>query len=89
VILNVLDYRMSITDAVLAPRFDCQGDTILCHARIPEYVCAEIRKQHPIERLPQSHGAMALVHAIAVDEHTGTLTGAADTGADGMALLID
>jgi gamma-glutamyltranspeptidase/glutathione hydrolase len=89
VILNALDFGMSITDAVHAPRFDCQGDTIVCQARIPEYVCAEVRKTHNIERLPNSHGGMALVHAIAIDEQTGTLTGAADAGADGMALLVD
>lgn len=88
VILNVLDYGMSISDAVLAPRFDCQGDTIVCQARIPEYVCAEVRGHHGIERLPQSHGAMALVHAIAIDEQTGALSGGADTGSDGMALMV-
>jgi gamma-glutamyltranspeptidase/glutathione hydrolase len=89
VILNRLDFGMSITDAVLAPRFDCQGDVISCQARIPEYVCAEVRRKHPIARLPQSHGGLALVHAIAVDEVTGRLTGAADAGADGMALLVE
>lgn len=89
VILNRLDFRMSMTEAVLAPRFDCQGNEIRCHARIPEYVCAEVRKKHPIVRVPQSHGGFALVHAVAIDELTGQLTGAADTGADGMALLVD
>jgi gamma-glutamyltranspeptidase/glutathione hydrolase len=88
VILNVLDFGMSISDAVLAPRFDCQGDLIKCQARIPEYVCAEVRKRHPIERLPQSHGGLALVHAITIDPATGRLAGAADTGAGGMALEV-
>ncbi len=88
VILNVLDFGMSISDAVLAPRFDCQGDIIRCQARIPEYVCAEVRKRHAIERLPQSHGGLALVHAIAIDPETGRLSGGADTGSGGMALGI-
>jgi gamma-glutamyltranspeptidase/glutathione hydrolase len=79
---------MTITEAVLAPRFDCQGDLITCQARIPEFVCAEVRRRHPIVRLPQSHGGMALVHAIAIDETTARLSGAADTGADGMALGV-
>jgi gamma-glutamyltranspeptidase/glutathione hydrolase len=86
-ILNYLDFGMSITDAVLAPRFDCQGDMITCHARIPESVCAEVRKKHPISRLPYSHGELALVHAIAI-ETDNQLKGAADAGADGMALLV-
>ena len=89
VILNRLDFGMSVIEAVLAPRFDCQGDMINCQARIPEFVCAEVRKKHPIRRIPDSHGGMALVHAIAIQPETGRLHGAADTGADGMALLVD
>ena len=88
VILNVIDFDMSITDAVLAPRFDCQGDRIRCQARISELVCAEVRRHHPIERLPKSHGGLALVHAIHIDPATGRRTGAADTGAGGMALEV-
>jgi gamma-glutamyltranspeptidase / glutathione hydrolase len=88
VILNVLDFGMSVSDAVLAPRFDCQGDAIKCQARIPEFVCAAVRKRHGIFRIPRSHGGLGLVHAIAIDEQTGQLAGAADTGADGMALWV-
>ncbi len=88
VILNVLDFGMNISDAVAAPRFDCQVGNIRCHARIPEYICAEVRKKHPIMRIPESHGGFALVHAITIDPQTGALAGAADTGADGMALLV-
>ena len=88
VILNVIDFGMSITDAVLAPRFDCEDDLIKCQARIPEFVCAEVRKKHPVVRLPQSHGGLALVHAITIDQETRALAGAADTGAGGMALLV-
>jgi gamma-glutamyltranspeptidase/glutathione hydrolase len=86
-IVNHLDFGMDIGNAVLAPRFDCQGDTIACHARIPEYVCAEVRRKHAIRRLPYSHGELALVHAIAIDS-AGRLSGAADAGADGMALAV-
>ncbi|MFH1086019.1 MAG: gamma-glutamyltransferase family protein [Chloroflexota bacterium] len=88
VIVNALDFGMSISDAVLAPRFDCEGDLIKCQARIPEFVCAQVRQRHPITRLPQSHGGLALVHAITIDPRTGALAGAADTGADGMALEV-
>ncbi len=88
VILNVLDFGMSVSDAVLAPRIDCEGDLIKAHARIPEFVCAEVRKRHPIERLPTSHGGFALVHAIGIDPQTGRLSGGADTGAGGMALEV-
>ncbi len=88
VILNVLDFGMSISDAVHAPRFDCQIGAIRCQMRIPEFVCADVREKHPIVRIPQSHGGFALVHAISIDPGTGALAGAADTGADGMALVV-
>lgn len=88
VILNRLVFGMSMTEAVHAPRFDCQGAQIRCHARIPGYVCDEIARRHPVVRIPQSHGGFALVHAIHIDPVDGTLSGGADTGADGMALLV-
>jgi gamma-glutamyltranspeptidase/glutathione hydrolase len=88
VIVNVLDFGMTVSDAVLAPRFDCQGQEIICQARIPASVCAKVREKHPIRRLPHSHGGLALVHAIGIDAATGELTGGADTGAGGMALLV-
>jgi gamma-glutamyltranspeptidase / glutathione hydrolase len=88
VMLNMLDFGMRISDAVLAPRFDCQGEMIRCQARIPEYVCAEVRRRHPIQRLAQSHGGIALVHAVAIDPTTGRLSGAADAGSGGMALEV-
>ena len=88
VMLNVLDFGMSISDAVAAPRFDCQVGPIYAQARIPEFVCAEVRRHHPIERMPESHGGHGLVHAIAIDPASGHLTGAADTGAGGMALEV-
>jgi gamma-glutamyltranspeptidase/glutathione hydrolase len=89
VMLNRLDFGMTMTDALLAPRFDCQGDTITCQARIPNYVCAEVRNKHQIVRMPQSHGGMGLVHAVSIDADTGRLSGAADAGADGMALVVE
>ena len=88
VILNVLDFGMSVAEAVHAPRIDCQLGAIRCQMRIPEYVCAEVRKKHPVVRLPYSHGGLALVHAIGIDPQNGALSGGADTGADGMALVV-
>ena len=89
VILNRLDFGMPITEAVLAPSFDCQGETITCHARIPESVCAQVRMKYNIVRLPQSQGGLALVHAIDIDADTGRLSGVADPGGDGMALHVE
>jgi hypothetical protein len=38
--------------------------------------------------MPQSHGGLALVHAITIDPTTGAVAGGADTGAGGMALEV-
>jgi len=88
VILNILDFGMSPTEAVLAPRFDCQGDLITCQPRIPGYVRDEVARRHPVAASPASHGGMGLVHVIALDGASGELTGGADTGAGGMALRV-
>ena len=87
-IVNVIDFGMSVSDAVAAPRVNCQGELITCHSRIPEYVCEQVREQHPIQRLPYSYGELALVHAIHVDAENGERRGAADPGAGGMALRV-
>ena len=79
---------MSVNEAVYAPRFDCQLNTIRCHARIPGFVREEISKKHPVEMLPYSHGGFALVHALGIDPTSGARSGGADTGADGMALIL-
>lgn len=88
VILNVLEFGMDIQDAVQAPRFDCQVGAIRCQRRIPTYVLNEIRRKHPAVHIPYSHGGLALVHAIHIDPETGARSGAADSGADGMALVV-
>jgi gamma-glutamyltranspeptidase / glutathione hydrolase len=88
VLLNVLDFGMGVSEAVLAPRFDCQGERLVVQNRIPEYVCEQVRARRPVVRLPQSHGAIGLVQAITIDEASGKLSGCADTGSSGMALLV-
>ena len=85
---TLLNADNKISDAVLAPRFDCQGDLIVCQGRIPEFVCERVRERHPITRLAQSHGGVALVHAIGIDAATGRRLGGADTGGGGMALEV-
>ncbi len=88
VILNCLMFGMDVAAAVDAPRIDCQGDAIQVQARVPQRVCDEIVQWHPVTRLAYSRGGLALVHAIAIDPATGTVTGAADPGSDGLAAGI-
>ena len=88
VILNVIDFGMDIEKAVHAPRFDCQLDAISCQRRIPIWVLDEVNKRYPAVHIPYSHGGLALVHALHVDPQTGALSGAADTGNEGMAAVV-
>jgi gamma-glutamyltranspeptidase/glutathione hydrolase len=87
VMLNVLDFGMSAAEAVLAPRFDCQGERVVVQNRIPEYICEQVRERLPAVRIPQSHGAIGLVQAITIGPD-GKLAGGADSGCGGMALLV-
>ena len=86
VIVNVVDFGMSVVEAVAAPRFDCQVGPIVCQGRIPESVCRVVRRSLPVERMPQGHGGMGLVHALWRGAGSERWQGAADTGANGMAL---
>ena len=89
VILNVLDFGMSAAEAVYAPRFDCQVGTIRYERRIPGSVMAEVAKRHPVLELPYSYGGVGLVHAIHIDPMTGALSGGADGGGEGMAVVVE
>ncbi|MBM4408137.1 MAG: hypothetical protein FJ038_05970 [Chloroflexi bacterium] len=88
VIVNHLDFGMSLPEAVLAPRFHAQGDAMAARARIPGSVLAEVRRQVPVTRAAGAHGGFAFVHAIGIDPSSRRLTGADDAGSDGMAIGV-
>ncbi len=78
---------MTATEAVSAPRFDCQGPIIDVEARIAERVCEGLRRRgHGVLKTPAAYWEFPLVHAIAVDPRTGALDGGADPRGEGMAL---
>ena len=88
-ILHVVDHGMTATEAIAAPRFDCQGDVIVAHARIAPSVCERVKAMgHDIRRLLASYGGIASVHGIIIDPKTGEVDGGADPGAGGMALGV-
>jgi gamma-glutamyltranspeptidase/glutathione hydrolase len=85
-LLNVIDFNMSISDAVAAPRFSATSDIIDVMNRIPEYVVEPLREEgYEVVRSPLSYG-IAGVHAIEIVG--GALRGAADPGLDGVALGV-
>ena len=85
-ILNVIDFDMSMLEAVVAPRFSATSDVIDVSNRIPTYVTRELEAEgYEVARSPLSY-AFAAVHAIRAAG--GRLEGAADPGHDGMALAV-
>ena len=90
-ILNVVDHGMTLLEAVVAPRIDCQGDFIDVEGRVPLAACQELeRRGHRIIRDLASYGSFpARVHAILLDHDHGVLAGAADPRDYGMALSVN
>jgi gamma-glutamyltranspeptidase/glutathione hydrolase len=87
VILNVIDFDMSMSDAVIAPRFSCVSHIVDLSARIPGYVCREVESMgYQVLRSYLSHGNCAWVHSIM--SRDGELSGAADPAKGGMALKV-
>ncbi|GAB5467510.1 MAG: gamma-glutamyltransferase [Rhodospirillales bacterium] len=85
--LNVLEFDMSIVEAIVAPRFSATSNTIDVSNRIPRFVTRELEARgYHVARSHESYG-FAAVHGLkrAAD---GTWSGAADPGHDGMALGI-
>ena len=85
-ILNVVDFGMSMTEAVAAPRFTANSNTIDISNRIPHFVTDVLEQRgYPVVRNPFSY-VFAGVHGIRIcDNHWD---GGADPGRDGMALAI-
>ncbi len=85
-ILNVLDFGMTMTEAVSAPRFSATGNAIDVSNRIPRGVTAEMERcGYEIVRSAYNFG-FAAVHGIRIT--SDGLDGGADPGHDGVALRV-
>ena len=85
-ILNVMDFDMSMLEAVSAPRITANSNTIDVSNRIPKFVTDElVTRGYPVARSPFSY-VFAGVHGIRIRD--GKLDGGADPGRDGMALEV-
>src|SRR6201995_5240198 len=86
VILNALDFDMTMVEAVSAPRFSATSDTIDISNRIRGRVERELNGQgDPAVRIPHGFGFRA-VHAIRI--HDDGLDGGADPGHDGVVIAV-
>jgi gamma-glutamyltranspeptidase/glutathione hydrolase len=85
-ILNVIDFGMSMTEAVSAARFSATSNAIDVANRIPRFVTRALAAQgYEIVRSPFTFG-FAAVHGIRVVGDR--LDGAADPGHDGIAIAV-
>ena len=84
VVLNALDFDMTMVEAVSAPRFSATSDTIDISNRIQFKVERELQAiGYPVVRSPYTFG-FAAVHGIRV--HEDGLDGGADPGHDGVVI---
>lgn len=85
-ILNVIDFRMTMTEAVSAPRFSATSNAIDVSNRILYGTTRELEADgYEVIRSPYTFG-FAAVHGIRVSD--GTLDGGADPGHDGVAIPV-
>lgn len=87
VILNIVDFGMSISEAVDAPRFSTVSDIIDVPARIPQYTCDALEAKGYQARRSHKSYLCARVHAILIDSED-ELHGAADPWNQGVALAV-
>jgi gamma-glutamyltranspeptidase/glutathione hydrolase len=86
VLLNAIDFDMTMVEAVSAPRFSATSNAIDVSNRIPRGVQRELEAEgYEVVRSPNTYG-FAAVHAIRV--HPDGLDGGADPGHDGIVMAV-
>lgn len=86
-IVNVIDFNMTMQEAVAAPRFSATSNVIDVVNRIPRAISRSLNaKGYEVARNPFGH-TIAWVHGIKLSK--GRMEGGADPGRDGMALATD
>jgi len=86
-ILNAVDFGMNAQEAVMAPRFCTNSDTIDITNRITRRTQGELEKRgYPVRRSPLSYHFSG-VHAVRKTD--AGWDGGADPGRDGMALKVE
>ena len=85
-ILNVVDFGMTMTEAVSAARFSATSNAIDVSNRIPRFVSRALEAEgYEVIRSPYTFG-FAAVHGIRITG--GRLDGGADPGHDGVAIAV-
>jgi len=89
VIMNVLDHKMGMQQAISAPRVHCEREAAHLDDRIPQSTCDRLREMgHAVSTTKESIGTWnyALPLGILIDEKTGALHGGTDDFYPGVAI---
>ena len=85
-ILNTVDFGMSATDAVLAPRIHCEGGRVFAEARLQQSVCDSLAARgHQVVRRPYSLDSIQS-RVFAIHAEAGAWRSAPDLRAGGGGL---
>jgi gamma-glutamyltranspeptidase/glutathione hydrolase len=91
-IVNVVDFNMSIQDAVTFPRVHCESQTLLADSRVHPDVIAELQARgHSVEvRSDLFNGLQfARPNGVLIDPETGDLTGGVNQYVSAWAVGVD
>ena len=85
---NVVDFGMTATEAVTAPRIHAEGDTIWCDARMRTDRCDALReKGFTVEQSPISYPSRFALCQLVTMAADGTLDGGSDPRGEGAVVL--
>ena len=82
-LVNILDFGMSPTEAVVAPRLHSEGPKVFCEARVPQRVQKALRDRGMVveQSLHHYHASFSRPQCIVVED--GTYRAASDPRSDG------
>jgi gamma-glutamyltranspeptidase/glutathione hydrolase len=87
IIMNVIDFGMSMDDAIEAPRIHCLKKVVHLEGRIDKGVIEDLKKLgHPVKIHADFDNYFGGAQGILIDLQTGTLFGGADSRRDGVAI---
>ena len=87
---NVVDFGMSATEAVVAPRIHAEGDTIWCDARMRTDMCDALRARgFTVEQDPISYPFRFALAQLVTMSPDGTLDGGSDPRGEGAVIVAN
>jgi len=86
-LINIIDFHMSIDDAIEAPRIHSIGDKLYLEGRIPEEMIKELTALgHHVETKKDFDNYFGGAQGILINQETHMLHGGADSRRDGVAV---